>query len=114
MKRLLKAFLYSCILALLCVFSISLFWQDPLLLAGIIAAISIVMLIIWRDKEDIYLYIITGLSGAIAEIVAIAFGVWNYAIANVTGTPIWLPFLWGLSAVFVKKTAEEIHDFVRN
>jgi len=114
MKRLLKAFLLSCILALLTLFSVSFFWKNPLSLTLILVAISIIMLLIWRDKEDIYLYFIVFLSGGISEAIIIAFGGWAYAFPSSLGIPLWLPFLWGISGVFIKKISLEIHDFVKH
>src|SRR3990170_5934923 len=97
MKRLVKAFAYSCILSLLSLLSVSLLWRQPLLLTFITILASAIMLISWRKKDDLYLYIIVGLSGALAEAVAIAFGAWTYTLPTSIGILIWLPFLWGLA-----------------
>jgi len=114
MKMLLKAFIYSIVLALITLFSVSLFWTNQIILTTIIVVISVIMLLIWRDKEDVYLYIIVAVSGAIAEAIAIGFGVWTYTLPDFIGIPIWLPFVWGMAGLFVKKISIEIHEVVKN
>jgi hypothetical protein len=114
MHRLFKAFLYSCLLAICTLFSTSLLWQKPFQLTLVLASISAFMLLVWKSKEDLYLYAIVAVSGAIAEAVAIAFGVWKYTLPNFAGIPAWLPLLWGLAAVFIRRIAFEIHHFLRN
>lgn len=112
MKHLLRAFLYSVVLAFLTLFSVTLFWEAPAALTMVLIALSIVMLLIWRDKEDLYLYVIAGVSGALAESFAIGFGVWSYTLPDFNGIPVWLPFVWGMAGVFIKKISLEIHEFV--
>ena len=114
MKRLLKAFLYSATLAFISLYSVSLFWQNSLLLAGILIVISALMLLVWRNKEDLILYTMSGIAGALAESTAIALGAWSYAIPGIIGIPYWLPFLWGIAAVFIKRISLEIHDFAKD
>ena len=107
MKRLLKAFLYSIVLALVSLHSVALFWQNSLMLTGILIFLSLLMFLVWKNKEDAILYIIASVSGAVAESIAIAFGAWSYAIPDIGGIPYWLPFLWGIAAVFIKENSPE-------
>ena len=76
MKRLLRAFVYSMLLAFLSLFSVAALWRSPAALAAALAAISAIMLLVWRSREDLYLYIIVGISGALAELAAVGSGVW--------------------------------------
>ncbi|VVB61322.1 Uncharacterised protein [uncultured archaeon] len=114
MKRLLRAFLYSCLLAVISLLSVSMLWNEPALLAGILAIVSALMLLVWRSREDILTYFICGITGALAESFAIGFGAWTYAFPNIMRVPYWLPFLWGIAALFMKRISVEVHDFVRN
>ena len=114
MKRLLRAFLYSLALAVLAIVVVSAFWDRPLLLTGLMIGVSVLMLSVWRTKQDVLLYIMCGIAGAAAEAVAIAFGAWTYAFPNFVGIPYWLPFLWGVAALFVKRISEEIDDFLND
>ncbi|MFZ3077247.1 MAG: hypothetical protein WA139_02230 [Candidatus Aenigmatarchaeota archaeon] len=113
MKRLIKAFLYSCTFALISLLSVAFFWKFPLMTAGMLAIVSVLMLLIRKSREDILLYAICGVSGALAEYTAIALGAWTYAFPNIAGIPYWLPFLWGIAALFVKNMSTEIHSFIK-
>jgi hypothetical protein len=114
MKRILKAFLYSVILGLIALYSVSFFWKNPLELTIGLIIISILILTLSRKKEDLALYIICGIAGAIAEITAIQFGAWQYSLPYMNIIPYWLPFLWGIAAVFIKRISLEIDDFFKN
>jgi hypothetical protein len=71
------------------------------------------MLLVWRTREDICLYVIVAVSGALAEASAISFGVWVYSMPDVIGIPIWLPFVWGIAGVFINRISLEIRDFLK-
>ena len=71
------------------------------------------MLLVWRSKEDLLLYIICSVAGTLAEAVAIASGAWKYSLPNFIGVPYWLPFLWGIAALFIKRASLEVQDFVK-
>ena len=113
MKRVLKAFVYSLLLAYLSLYSVSLFWTNPLQLTIVLITISVLMLLIRRRKEDLVLYVIAGVGGAMAESTAIKYGVWDYAFPNLSGIPYWLPFLWGIAAIFIKMASLEIDNFFK-
>lgn len=82
----------------------------PIILTLCLALISALILILYNNKGDIYLYILCGLAGAMAEAVAIAFGAWSYASAQFIGIPYWLPLLWGITAIFIKRVINAIHE----
>lgn len=113
MKRILKALIYSLVLAAGCLIAVSALWERPFLLTIIIVGIGIGFLSITRKIEDIILYLVVSISGAVAEIIAIYFGAWTYTSANVAGIPFWLAPLWGAAAVYVKRMSEEINEFVK-
>lgn len=114
MKRLLRAFLYSCCIAFLSLVVVAFFWDRPLLATGLMIIVSILMLLVRRSKEDLLLYFFCALAGALSEAFGIAFGAWTYAFPNLIGIPYWLPFLWGIAGLFVKRIEEEIHDYITN
>jgi len=113
MKRLLRAFAYSSVFAVLTVVSVSLFWEAPLRLALFLVGISAVFLYFWGNREDVYLYALSAICGALAEAFAIGFNAWAYPLPNIAGIPLWLPFVWGMAGVFIKKVSLEIHDFLK-
>ena len=114
MKRLLRAFMFSCVLAMVSLFSVSLFWKSPLELTWILIAVSILMLLVWKSRDDTITFFICGIAGALSESLAIAFGAWTYAFPSIIGIPFWLPFLWGIAALFMKRISFEVHDFINS
>lgn len=114
MKRLLRAFAYSCVFAVLTVVSVSLFWETPVRLALFLVALSAALLSFWGSREDVYLYAISAACGALAEAFAIGFKAWAYPKPDMIGIPVWLPFVWGIAGVFIKRTSLEIHDFLKD
>ncbi len=95
--------LYDLIIAVSCLMSVSLLWGQPYLLLIVIVIIAIINLLIRKEKDELYLFIICSLAGAGAEVIAIAFGAWIYASPNVLGIPFWLIPLWGNAAIFIKR-----------
>jgi hypothetical protein len=61
----------------------------------------------WHTKNDLLFYFITFLLGPIGESVAIYLGAWKYS-KPLYLIPSWLPFLWGICALFLKHISETI------
>lgn len=75
----------------------------PLSLALILLLLSALSWLIEKRKGYVFLYIVVAVGGGISEIVAIFFGAWKYSLANVAGIPMWLPLVWGLSALHIQR-----------
>jgi hypothetical protein len=89
-------------------------WDKPLMLTAVVISLSALMMLVHKDIEDLYLYIIIGSMGAAAEIIAIVSGAWEYAFPNLVGIPYWLPFLWGIAGLFIKRIVIEIHEYIKS
>ena len=113
MKKLIKAFVYSNILAWFSLFSVIYLWKKPFILTILLICFSVLMLIVFKSKNNFYLYFFTALAGALSEIIAIVFGVWEYGFPNFVGIPYWLPFLWGIAGLFIKVISLEIDSFLK-
>ena len=114
MKRLSKNFVYNFILSIISLLSVSFFWNNSLLLFGILIVVSILTFLISVSKEDLVLFIVCGFWFTFSESIAIYFGVWTYTSPHIFGVPYWLPLLWGIAAVFIKRVSLEIHDFIKD
>ena len=84
---------------------ISLFWRNNLLLLSLLALVSLTGMKKWYKRRDVYLFITGAVIGPIGEIVCIHFGVWQYANPTFLGIPVWLPLVWGLAVMLVKRIA---------
>jgi len=84
-----------------------LFWRKPAILAIAYVIISIIMLTKWHKRSDLIFYFVAFGLGPIGEAFAIYLGAWQYSKPFYL-IPIWLPFLWGITALFVKKMSETL------
>ncbi len=76
------------------------------LLAALIVIITVLGLKLSGEREDVHIYVVGAIVGTAAEIIAVSFGVWQYANPTTLGIPLWLPFAWGAGAVLIKKLSE--------
>lgn len=87
-------------------------YEKEFLLLVALVSLSILMFGLKRSKSEIILFVICGLSGALAEVVVVSFGGWEYARADYLNVPIWLPILWGISAIYIKRLYYDINNFI--
>jgi hypothetical protein len=105
-KRLEKELFFDVALYLACIASISLLYRNIFVLTIVLATASVTGKVFWYKRHDFYFYVTGAFLGPAAEIVCIYFGVWRYANPSFLGIPAWLPFIWGLSAMMIKRIAE--------
>ncbi len=96
----------------LCIYAISvalagLLWRKPPILTISYVTISIIMLTKWHERSDLIFYFVAFGLGPIGEVFAVYLGAWQYSKPFYL-IPIWLPFLWGIAALFVKKMSETL------
>jgi len=91
----------------LCIVLVGLLWHKPLLLTICYVAISVVVLTRWHTKSDLLFYWVTFALGPMGEFVAVYFGAWKYS-KPLFLLPLWLPFLWGICALFMKNVSETL------
>jgi len=91
----------------LCLVLASILWRWPIMLSLAYLAISALMLSRWHTQGDLLFYFAAFVLGPCGEIVAVYFGAWTYA-KPLYLIPVWLPFLWGIAALFMKKLAETL------
>ncbi|MCI0694062.1 DUF2878 family protein [candidate division KSB1 bacterium] len=91
----------------LCVTLAGLLWQKPPILSLCYIVISIFMLNKWHARDDLFFYFVAFVLGPAGEMVAVYFGAWEYA-KPLYLIPIWLPILWGMAALFMKKISETL------
>ncbi len=103
MKR--KALALPLAIYLLSLILVSLLWHRPSVLLLCYLAVSAFMLYQWHGRSDLAFYATAFLLGPLGEVVAVHFGAWRYS-APLYVIPVWLPFLWGIVALFLKKASE--------
>jgi len=85
-----------------------LFYKYTFLCLLLMIAVSGFMVFIDSNKKTFKFFILVGLSGALAESVAIYFGAWQYQNDFIIGVPLYLPFVWGNAGIFIKYVANKI------
>lgn len=100
-----KAILNSS-LALLTLVLVALLWQKTLILIPLLILVGLVMYKISPSSESIVAYFVTMLFGPLAESIAIYAGVWTYTTPVLLGFPLWLPFVWANTGLFIKNTID--------
>ncbi len=91
----------------LCIALVGTLWHKPVMLTICYVVISIVVLMKWHTKGDLLFYFITFFLGPLGESVGIYLGAWEYSRPFYL-IPSWLPFLWGICALFLKNISETI------
>lgn len=84
--------------------AITLLHYNPLVLTSVLLAGSLLLLAYKPQKGDVYFYAIAAVI-SLHEVVVINFGAWKYANPSFLGIPLWLPFMYGLIAVVIKRIA---------
>lgn len=101
MKPTVKKFIFSAILAFVTLLVASFFWDNPMVATIMLAVLSVLMLLVDWNKQNIIIYLFVFISGPIAEAIAIYFGAWNYSYPFIAGIPVWLPFVWGNTSLYI-------------
>ncbi|MFA5105586.1 MAG: hypothetical protein WC506_01365 [Candidatus Micrarchaeia archaeon] len=100
-------FAYTSMISLLYLVGVVLLWREPYLLALVLAGLSALAIFIGSERaRDLALYTWVAILGAGSEAICISFGIWTYSAPGiVAGIPFWLPLVWGMGAVFIKRSA---------
>lgn len=103
MKRVFILSFYLSTLAVIC-----LFWSKPYLAFALLSVLVVLRLMIFKKKNNWLVFLLTGILGAISEIIAVNFGAWVYAKPGLINIPIWLPLVWGMAGLCFR----DIYSFV--
>lgn len=90
-----------------CTVLVSGLWQLPVTLLVALVLMSALILRWWHTRVDLAFYCVAFVLGSLAEAVAVHFGAWQYG-KPLHLIPIWLPFLWGIVAVFVNRLSQSL------
>jgi len=102
-----KEIVFELCIYIISIISVGLLWHEPGILTISYVVISIIMLTKWHEKSDVIFYFVAFGLGPTGEAFAIYLGAWRYSKPFYL-IPIWLPFLWGISGLFVKKISETL------
>ena len=96
----------------ICVILTAVLWHKPILLMLCYVLISLILLAKWHTKSDTLFYVVAFILGSLGEFAAVSFGAWEYS-KPFYFIPVWFPFVWGISALFMKNISETLLKFGR-
>ena len=106
MTSMVQALLYFPIY-LACIALAGLLWAQPMLLVAIYLALTAALLYKWHSRSDLIYYFVPFVLGPAGELFPVLMGSWKYSLAP-HHIPLWLPFVWGVAGLFMKKTSEAL------
>ena len=98
--------LINAALALTALLLTSVLWRTPLLLTALLIATGIAIYALRPSRTSAWVYVVGFVFGPLAEGVSIRTGAWEYTSPTFLGIPLWLPFVWGIAALFIQNTAD--------
>jgi hypothetical protein len=101
-----KELLFAAFIYVVCVALASFVWHRPAVLLISFLVASGLALYRWHTKADVVFYLVALVFGTVADFVAVAFGAWEYT--NSSLVPVWLPFLWGIAGLLLKRITETL------
>jgi hypothetical protein len=93
-------------LALATLLLTSVLWRTPVALTALLIVTGVAIYAIRPSRTSAFVYLIGFLFGPLAEAVSIRTGAWEYASPTFLGIPVWLPFVWGIAALFIQNSAD--------
>lgn len=92
-----RKFTLSAGILLLAVTAIFIFWEEPLLLSGLLLLIAYGKSRMLPIKSEWAWFGLIFASGAVVEILLVNFAeAWSYTSSQLFGVPIWMPIFWGV------------------
>ena len=104
-KREWKDRIFNIIFAVLTLLIPILFYRKIMVATILLSLLAIIGLIKWKSKLILVIFFFGAIFGAIAEMVCVYFGVWNYTLTNFVNIPFWLFIVWGNAAAFIYQSA---------
>jgi hypothetical protein len=87
-------------LAILVLVLTILLYEKIIIATILITIIAITYLLIHKSKIMWKIFLSAAILGTAAEVLAVYFGVWEYAKPNLINVPLWLIPVWGCAGIF--------------
>ena len=95
------------VIYVLCIALASILWHRPIALSLCYVLVTVFMLSKWHAGSDLLSYSVAFVLGPAAEAVVVYFRAWEYS-KPLFLIPVWLPLLWGIFGLFLKKVCETL------
>lgn len=94
-----------------CIAFAGLLWQRPVVLCLVYVSISALVLWKYHCKGDLIYFFVPFFMGPLGELLPVALGSWTYA-KPLWMIPLWLPFVWGLAGLFMRRTSVAFEEYL--
>lgn len=84
-------------------------WQRPVALTLCYVAISVLLLAKFHAKGDLIYFFVPFFMGPLGELLPVGLGAWTYSKPLVM-VPVWLPFVWGIAGLYMRRTSQAIEE----
>ena len=105
-----KPLVFDVMLFFVLVLLLSFLYQNNLLLTIVLAVFGLTVTKFFPHKNDLWYFFPAAILGSLGEVIAVSYGVWQYANPTLAGVPLWLPLGWGLSAMIAIRVS---HDLIQ-
>ncbi len=77
-----------------------------------VVSLGILMLAASWSWEHFIVYITLFLTAILTETMCVYLGIWSYSMAGLFGVPLWVPFMWSNSGLFVIELKEAVDGYI--
>lgn len=79
-----------------------------------VVGLGILMLKASWSTEHIVVYLTLFVTAIFTETLCVYLGIWSYSMTGLFGVPLWVPFMWSNSGLFVIELKEVIDSYIGN
>mgnify|MGYP001618823577 FL=1 len=92
--------------------AIVLFRESAVLTFLSVASLGVLMLKASWSWEHFIVYVTLFLMAMLTETLCVYLGIWSYSMAGLFGVPLWVPFMWSNSGLFVIELKEAVDGYI--
>ena len=96
-------------LYIICIGSAGLLWERPVLLTSLYVVVSAFLLTRYHSKGDLIYFFVPFFMGPLGELLPVGMGAWTYS-EPLMMIPLWLPFVWGIAGLYMRRTSQAIEE----
>ncbi len=101
-----------CLSAVFTYVAIIAFKESAVLTFLSVVSLGVLMLKASWSWEHVIVYVTLFLIAILTETLCVYLGIWSYSMAGIFGVPLWVPFMWSNSGLFVIELKEAIDGYI--
>ncbi len=77
-----------------------------------VVSLGVLMLTASWSWEHLIVYVTLFLIAILTETLCVYLGIWSYSMTGLFGVPLWVPFMWSNSGLFVIELKEAVDGYI--